>query len=75
MKKSIRIGEGRSVYSNSLKSNIDDSYVNAASQKVYFSSTFILWQRSHQLSDEDVREKLRVTADEFHQFREDELTN
>jgi hypothetical protein len=72
--KSIRIGQGRSVYSYSLKSNIDYSHVNAASQKVYFSSTFILWQRSHQLSDEDVREKLGLTTDEFHQFREDELT-
>ena len=71
--KSVRIGQGRSVYSYSLKSNIDDSHINAASQKVYFSSTFIRWQRSHQLSDKDAREKLRLTADEFHQFREDEL--
>jgi hypothetical protein len=72
--KSLRIGHGRSVYSYSLKSNTDDSQVNATGQKVYFSSTFIRWQRSHQLSDEDAREKLELTADEFHQFREDELT-
>jgi len=72
--KSVRICHGRSVYSYALKSNIYDSHVNAASQKVYFSSILIRWQRSHQLSDEDVREKLGLTADEFHQFREDELT-
>jgi hypothetical protein len=72
--KSVRIGNGRSVYSYSLKSNTGDSQVNAASQKVYFSSSFIRWQRSHQISDEDAREKLGLTADEFHQFREDELT-
>jgi len=73
-KKSVRIGHRRNVYSYSLKSNTADSHVNAANQKVYFSSTFIRWQRSHQLSDEDDREKLGLTADEFHQFREDELT-
>jgi hypothetical protein len=72
--KSVRIGQGQSVYSYSLKSNIDDSHVNAARQKVYFSSAFIRWQRSHQLSDEDAREKLGLSDDEFHQFREDELT-
>lgn len=71
--KSVRIGHGRSVYSYSLKSNLEDSHVNAASQKVYFSSSFIRWQRSHQLSDEYAREKLGLTADEFHKFREDEL--
>jgi hypothetical protein len=72
--KSVRIGNGRSVYSYSHKSNSDDSQVNAASQKVYFSSTFVRWQRSHELSDEDARKKLGLTTDEFHQFREDELT-
>jgi hypothetical protein len=72
--KSVRIGHGRSVYSYSLKSKSDDSQVNAASQNVYFSSTFIRWQRSHQLSDEDARKKLGLTTEEFHQFREDELT-
>jgi hypothetical protein len=41
---------------------------------VYFSSTFIRWQRSNKRSDEDARIKLGFTADEFHQFREDELT-
>ena len=72
--KSVRIGHTRSVYSYSIKPNTDDSQVIAPSQKMYFSNTFIRWQRSHQLSDEDAREKLGLTADEFHQFREDELT-
>lgn len=72
--KSVRIGNGRSVYSYSLKANVDDSKINAASQKMYFSNTFIRWQRSHQLSDEDARKKLGLTTEEFHQFREDELT-
>ena len=71
--KPLRIGSGRSVYCYSLKSNTDDSQVNATSQKMYFSNAFIRWQRSHQLSDEDARKKLALTADEFHQFREDEL--
>ncbi|MDO6488436.1 hypothetical protein Q4503_12035 [Colwellia sp. 6_MG-2023] len=72
--KSLRIGYERSVYSYSVKSNIDDSKANLDSQKLYFSSTFIRWQRSHQLSDEVARVKLGLTAEEFHQFREDELT-
>jgi len=71
--KSVRISNGRSVYSYSLKSNTDDSQGNAASQKVYFSSSFIRWQHSHQVSDEYAQEKLDLTSDEFHQFREDEL--
>jgi len=71
--KSVRIGNGRSVSSYSLKSNTEDSQVNANSQKVYFSSIFIRWQRSHQMSDEDARKKIGLTTEEFHQFREDEL--
>jgi hypothetical protein len=71
--KSVRIGNKRRVYAYSLKSTIDGSQLNAVSQTVYFSSTFIRWQRSHQLSDEDARKKLGLSADEFHQFREDEL--
>jgi antirestriction protein ArdC len=48
--KSVRIVNGRSVYSYSIKPNTDDLQVNAASQKMHFSNTFIRWQRSHQLS-------------------------
>jgi hypothetical protein len=72
--KPLRIGYGRSVYAYSLKSNSNTLQSGLANQKVYFSSTFIRWQRSHQLSDEIARAQLGLTADEFHQFREDELT-
>jgi plasmid maintenance system antidote protein VapI len=41
---------------------------------MYFSSIFIRWQRSHQLSDKIAQYKLGLTACEFNQFREDELT-
>tara|TARA_R110001583_G_scaffold17500_2_gene70718 strand:+ start:2133 stop:2663 length:531 start_codon:yes stop_codon:yes gene_type:complete len=71
--KSVRIGNGRSVYSYSLKSNSNALESTSANQHVYFSSTFIRWQRSHQVSDKITQEKLGLNADEFHQFREDEL--
>lgn len=41
---------------------------------MYFSSLFIRWQRTHQLSDKQAQKKLELNADEFQQFREDELT-
>ena len=66
--KSVRIGHGRSVYSYSLKSN------TLKARPMYFSSIFIRWQRSHQLSDEIAQEKLGFSSDEFHKFREGELT-
>jgi hypothetical protein len=71
--KSVRIGHGRSVYSYLVKSTVNILEASPASQEVYFSNTFVRWQRSHELSDEDAREKLELSADEFHQFREDEL--
>jgi hypothetical protein len=71
---SVRIGNGRSVYVYSLKPNSNNLEADLNSKKVYFSSTFIRWQRSNKLSDEDARIKLGLTTDEFHQFREDELT-
>jgi hypothetical protein len=71
---SIRVGNGRSVYVYTLKPNSNTLEADLANQKVYFSSTFIRWQRSYNLSDEVAQEKLGLTADEFHQFREDELT-
>ena len=72
--KSVRIDHGRSVYSYSLKSSSNTLQAGPAYQKMFFSSTFIRWQRSHQISDEHAQEQLGLTADEFHQFREDELT-
>jgi plasmid maintenance system antidote protein VapI len=40
---------------------------------MYFSSTFFRWQRSHELSDKIAQDKLGLTTDEYHQFREDKL--
>jgi len=71
--KSVRISHGRSVYSYSLKLADNCSQTSSTVHKMCFSSLFIRWQRSHQLSDKDAREKLGLTADEFHKFREDEL--
>ena len=34
---------------------------------------FIRWQRTNQISDKCAQDKLGLTANEFHKFREDEL--
>lgn len=70
----LRIGQEKSVYSFTLKPVENSPQASSTVRKMYFSSIFIRWQRSHQLSDEHVQEKLGLTAKEFHQFREDELT-
>ena len=72
--KSLRIGQGKSIYSYTLKQIENLLPTSSTTRKMYFSSIFIRWQRSHQLSDEHIQEKLGLTAKEFHQFREDELT-
>jgi hypothetical protein len=71
--KPLRIGQGRSVYCYVLKTDeyLPQGETNARS--FYFSSLFIRWQRTHQLSDEQAQERLELTAKEFHLFREDEL--
>tara|TARA_R110002012_G_scaffold52191_1_gene134119 strand:+ start:20662 stop:21183 length:522 start_codon:yes stop_codon:yes gene_type:complete len=71
--KPLRIGQGRSIYSYTLKSDEDLSQAVSQSRNIYFSSLFIRWQRTYKLSDERAREMLGLTAKEFHQFREDEL--
>jgi len=71
--KPIRIGHGKSIYSYSLKSVENLSQASSTVHKMYFSSLFIRWQRTHQMSDECAQDKLGLTADEFHKFREDEL--
>jgi hypothetical protein len=71
--KSLRIGQGHSLYCYTLK--LDESLPQAESsvRSIYFSSLFIRWQRTNQLSDKHVQEKLGLTVKEFHLFREDEL--
>jgi hypothetical protein len=71
--KPLRIGQGRSIYYYTLQSDEDLSQAARESRSIYFSSLFIRWQRTHELSDERAREILGLTAKEFHQFREDEL--
>lgn len=71
--KPLRIGEGRSVYCYALKA---DEYLpqgEKSARSPYFSSLFIRWQRTHQLSDKQAQERLGLTAKEFNLFREDEL--
>jgi len=71
--KSLRIGQGRSLYYYALKSNKNLTQAELNVRSIYFSSLFIRWQRTNQLTDKDVQEKLGLTAKEFHLFREDEL--
>lgn len=71
--KPVRIGHGKSILSYSLKSVDNLSQANSTIHKMYFSSLFIRWQRTHKISDKCARDKLELTADEFHKFREDEL--
>lgn len=71
--KPVRIGQGKSILSYSLKSVDNLSQANSTIHKMYFSSLFIRWQRTHKISDKYAQDKLGLTADEFHKFREDEL--
>jgi hypothetical protein len=71
--KSLRIGQGRSIYCYALKVDDDLQQTEPIVRSIYFSSLFIRWQRTHQLSDKQAQGKLGLTAKEFHQFREDEL--
>lgn len=72
--KILRIGEGHSVYSYTLKLDESSPQANSAGRQTYFSSSFIRWQITHQLSDEVAQEKLGLTANDFQLFRDDELT-
>jgi plasmid maintenance system antidote protein VapI len=72
--KSLRIGQGHRIYSYTLKSGGDLSQAEPIVRNIYFSSLFIRWQRTHELSDKQAQEMLSLTAKEFHQFRDDELT-
>ena len=71
--KPLRIEEGRSVFTYTFKLVENYLHENSAPRKPYFSSFFIRWQRTHQLSNEESRKKLGLTAEEFQLFREDEL--
>jgi hypothetical protein len=71
--KSLCIGQGHSIYCYALKLDDDIPEAEQSTRSIYFSSLFIRWQRTHQLSDEHVQEKLGLTAKEFQLFREDEL--
>lgn len=71
--KSLRIGQGHSIYCYTLKLDEDLPQAAKGSRSIYFSSLFIRWQRTHQLSDKQAQEMLGLTAKEFHLFREDEL--
>jgi len=71
--KSIRIGQGRSIYGFTLKA---EEYTQNEIQKtngIYVSSVLIRWQRTHKFSDKYVQEKLGLSAKDFQLFREDEL--
>lgn len=72
--KPLRIGQGKSINSYSLKSVEHLTETNSINRKMYFSSLFIRWQRTHQVSDKCVQDKLGLTVNEFRQFREDELS-
>jgi hypothetical protein len=72
--KSLRIGQGHSLYCYTLKLDEDLPQAEPIVRSIYFSSLFIRWQRTHQLSDKHSQEKLGLTAKEFHLFREDELS-
>lgn len=71
--KSLCIGQGHSLYCYTLK--LDEAFPQAecSVRSIYFSSLFIRWQRTNQLSDKYVQDKLGLTAKEFHLFRGDEL--
>ncbi|MFT5756899.1 MAG: hypothetical protein ACI9LM_001624 [Alteromonadaceae bacterium] len=71
--KSLRIGQGKSLYSYTVKLDEDVVKAETSTRRIYFSSLFIRWQRTHQLSDKHAQEKLGLTAKEFELFREDEL--
>jgi hypothetical protein len=71
--KTLRIGQGRSIYSYTLKSDEDLSQAGRESRSIYFSSLFIRWQRTNKLSDKQAQEMLGLTAKEFQLFRGDEL--
>jgi hypothetical protein len=71
--KSVRIGQGRSIYGFTLKA---EEYTQNEIQKtkgIYFSSVLIRWQRTHKYTDKYVQEKLGLSAKDFQLFREDEL--
>jgi hypothetical protein len=71
--KPLRIGQSRSIYCYALKA---DEYLpqgETSARSFYFSSLFIRWQRTHELSDKQAQERLGLTAKEFNLFREDEL--
>lgn len=71
--KSLRIGQGKSLYCYTVKLDEDLAKAKPSTRRIYFSSLFIRWQRTHQLSDKDAQEKLGLTAKNFQLFREDEL--
>lgn len=71
--KSLSIGKGHSLYCYTVKSDENLVKDEPSTRRIYFSSLFIRWQRTHQLSDKYAQEKLGLTAKEFQLFREDEL--
>lgn len=71
--KSLRIGHGHSLYCYTVKLDEDLVKAEPRTRRVHFSSLFIRWQRTHQLSDKHAQEKLGLTAKEFQLFRDDEL--
>ena len=71
--KLLRIGQGDSIYCYTLKLDGDLRQSESNDRSIIFSSLFIRWQRTHQLSDKQAQEKLGLTAQEFQLFREDKL--
>jgi hypothetical protein len=71
--KPLRIGQGRSIYCYAFKEDEHLHKSETNDRYFYFSSLFIRWQRTHELSDKQAHEMLGLTAKEFHLFREDEL--
>jgi hypothetical protein len=60
--KPLRIGQGRSIYCYALKT---DKYLpqdKNSDRSFYFSSLFLRWQRTHELSDKQAQERLGLTA-------------
>jgi len=71
--KPLRIGQGRSAYFYTLQTTPDTSNSKINTLKFQFSNLFVKWQRTHQVSDIRAQEMLKLTANEFTQFREGEL--
>ncbi len=71
--KPLRIGENHRIYCYTLQLDKNLTQAEPSERSMYFSSLFIRWQRTHQLSDKHAQKRLGLTAKEFILFKEDEL--